>query len=40
MGDSSPDSCSLDVRAMYGFLENGRTDGFETRSPVLKCSSR
>jgi hypothetical protein len=32
MDDSSPDSCSLGVRAMYGLLENGRTDGFETRS--------
>jgi hypothetical protein len=34
MDDSSPDSCSLDVRVTYGFLENGRTDGFQTRSPL------
>jgi hypothetical protein len=32
--------CSLGVRVMYGLLENGRTDGFETRPPVSKYSSR
>jgi hypothetical protein len=40
MDDSSPDSCSLGVLTMYGLLGNGRTDGFETRSPVSKYSSR
>jgi hypothetical protein len=35
MDDSSPDSCSLGVRVMYGFLKNGRTDGLQTRSPVF-----
>jgi hypothetical protein len=32
--------CSLGVRVMYGLLENGRPDGFETRPPVSKYSSR
>jgi hypothetical protein len=36
MDDSSPNSCSLGVRVMYGLLEDSRTDGFETVADELQ----
>ena len=30
--ETSPDSCNLGVRDVYG-LQNDRTNGFQTRSP-------